>query len=335
MNDDFIWCDLSTFQREDAQQFYQHVFGWTFSESESTDSDYHLAHKNDSSVTALFTMPEPLQALNLPSFWMSYIEVDDVQQTVAKARAIPGVIIEVEPSHFDNNSQYALIRDPSGAGFTVIQGTSFAGKAQNMPGHMVWNVHHVNDITLIKSFYEQVFDWRITPSEQPSQYNIHNTQGTLIAHIEEIPDSVKGPKQYWMPVFLVSSLESTIRMIEQCHGTVVSTLDDSRVMCADPQGGTFIITDQHNEKIASRRNPQQSSLRWKAMLALVIIWNAILMNASWFWGALMIPWIARDLKSGSTHLYELVTRQKHPFQYWTIILSWISIAAYLLASMKQ
>lgn len=104
----------------------------------------------------------------MPPFWMSYIQVSDLEQTVGLAEQ-HGAKVEVRPTSASGGGQVALIRDPSGAGFTCYQGDAFSPKnASLIHGTQVWNELHVSDLTLIKDFYEKVFDWRI---EHPMKMN--------------------------------------------------------------------------------------------------------------------------------------------------------------------
>lgn len=49
----------------------------------------------------------------LPSFWMPYIEVVDIDAAIERAQQAVGKV-EVGPSAFDVNTSIALIRDPLG-----------------------------------------------------------------------------------------------------------------------------------------------------------------------------------------------------------------------------
>ena len=65
-------------------------------------------------------MPEKFQSIRMPSFWMSYIHVQNIEETVRVAKA-NGAIIEVSPEAAPGGGLVALIRDPAGAGFTCYE----------------------------------------------------------------------------------------------------------------------------------------------------------------------------------------------------------------------
>ena len=202
MKSNFIWCDLSTFDINTALEFYSSLFDWKFytNKDESVEEAYNIAYQGKDAVSAIFVMPEYLQKINMPSFWMSYISVINIEEVVSDAEK-NGAIIEIKPTSFDEKSKIALIRDPSGAGFTVYEGKDLKGKSVAGHGRMVWNVLHVSDLGLVKDFYQNVFGFKFKPEpESDYRYGIYNPEDDIIAHAEVLSDEIKGDKQYWMPV---------------------------------------------------------------------------------------------------------------------------------------
>lgn len=245
MKSNFVWCDLSTFDITTAIEFYSGLFGWKFKKisDRSMEEDYHIAYKSSSVASAIFVMPEYLQKMNMPSFWMSYISVENIEDVVDKAKE-NGAIIEVKPTEFDAESRIALIRDPSGAGFTVYEGKALNGK---IPGHgrMVWNVLHINDLDIVESFYKNVFGFSFEQEGgNRSRYGIYNASKELIAHAEILSDDIKGDKQYWIPIFDVDDLAKFKSNVETLGGnTVFIDNGNEYAIFSDTQGASFMVTE--------------------------------------------------------------------------------------------
>ncbi|MEM8878817.1 MAG: VOC family protein, partial [Pseudomonadota bacterium] len=128
---DFVWCDLSTFDVAGTRDFYGRLFGWSYDRIPQPDgSPYDVASINDVPQAGVFEMPEKFQKIGLPSFWMSYIQVDDAAAIVDLARQLGGKV-EVGPIPYGEGALVALIRDPLGAGFTVYQGSDLSVRAQD------------------------------------------------------------------------------------------------------------------------------------------------------------------------------------------------------------
>jgi len=110
MTSKFIWADLSTFDIQSAKRFYNQCFGWEY---QALDDGYLSCLVQDSPTAGLYTMPEKFQGMGMPSFWMSYVHVDDLEKIVRLADA--------------------LIRDPAGAGFTCYEGEDPGDREEGEP----------------------------------------------------------------------------------------------------------------------------------------------------------------------------------------------------------
>ncbi|MEM7661081.1 MAG: VOC family protein [Pseudomonadota bacterium] len=236
----FVWTDLSTFDVRAAEKDFAEMFGWSY----RGGRQYRYALIGSSPVAAIFPMPKRLVDLNMPSFWMSYVHVADLRASVEKARGHDGVVIEIEPTPFDKNATIALIRDPSGAGFTLYEGPEiWSSDTVHGTGRVAGRFHHVPDIGLIEPFYSDMFGWRFQKEvDEPwPVYGILDDRGRLVAKAEEVPEEIRGKFRYWIPCFAVQSLEETRKRLTRRAGELVTDLGDGRLMLADQQGAHFMV----------------------------------------------------------------------------------------------
>lgn len=70
--------------------------------------------------------------------------------------------------------------------------------------------------------------------------------------------------------------------------------------------------------------------KWPVILALILIYLAVLLEWNWVWGVLFIFWTIPSLYSGEVHLVQSVTKKDHPVLYWLIILTWIVLSMILI-----
>ena len=70
--------------------------------------------------------------------------------------------------------------------------------------------------------------------------------------------------------------------------------------------------------------------KWPVILALILIYLAVLLEWNWVWGVLFIFWTIPSLYSGEVHLVQAVTKKDHPVLYWLIILTWIVLSMILI-----
>jgi len=237
MSSEFIWCDLSALRLEKAAAFYMRVLGWDF---DDPSESYRYAYCEREPVAALFDMPALFREINMPSFWMSYIHVDSVSDSVQTASEIGGKV-ELEDKFGDG--KIALIRDPLGAGFTIYEGDMQSGAEGARNGLRVGHTLHVSSQQAVTSFYKSLFSWEISGVGE-NQWHVLSKDGHQVAEIRESPDAERGGFEYWGVTFAVDDLEKCMRAITDSGGTVFSeTLVGARkaFSVADMDGAAFSV----------------------------------------------------------------------------------------------
>jgi len=232
----FIYADLSTYDLIKSQQFYGEVFDWKYYNS---GEDYLIAFVEKKEVTGLYETPKKFQEMKMPSFWMSYIQINNVEATVEIAREFGGIIelVDLEASI----GKIALIRDPAGAGFTVYEGDMLNVRTQDTPNTLIWNELFVSDVSKVKAFYEAIFNWTIVPSET-NRYSILDTEGNEIAVINEVSNFIKGKYEYWAVFFGAKDVAKTKAKVLQNGGSLVYE-DSYSTVLADSFGAFFHVMD--------------------------------------------------------------------------------------------
>ncbi len=66
------------------------------------------------------------------------------------------------------------------------------------------------------------------------------------------------------------------------------------------------------------------------IIALLVIYIAVVMNWQWVWGVLFLMWTVPALYSGRVHLISPVEKKANPVLFWTIVLTWIGLSLYLI-----
>ena len=234
-----IFADLSTYTPAKSISFYENVFGWKYYQ----DSGYFLAYKNDREVVGLYETPEKFKQMRMPHFWMTYIEVDNVVQTVEKAKALGGIIEMVQED--ESFGSVALIRDPQGAGFTIYAGDKIRNvRTKNIVETLTWNELQVSDADNIIPFYSELFEWKFK-KVQDDHFTIHTRNDEYIADARQIQNEYKGKYEYWVCTFTVEDVQKTSDQIVQLGGSVVSD-EGNRIMCTDHSGQAFFYIVEQN-----------------------------------------------------------------------------------------
>ena len=278
-------------------------------------------------------MPQKFQKINMPSFWMSYIQVPNIEETVRVAEQ-QGAKIEVRPQAAPGGGRIALIRDPAGAGFTCYEGDQLGSiDTVAAKGQRVWHELHVSDLAKVKDFYATVFQWHIRPTNQADRHEIYYA-GQLIAGIQVTSNEIKGDKEYWGVYFSTNNLQSTQTRIKQAGGQIVAEQpvgERAAILAYDSQGAAFYVVEMASTATPNPVTGKQSSpIKWRALSGLLLVALAVLLEANWFWGLLFLLWVIPDIKNGSTHFFEYVERHQNPITYWLIMATWVLLSLYLL-----
>ncbi|MEM9916297.1 MAG: VOC family protein [Planctomycetota bacterium] len=348
MHGDFTWTDLSALDLKQATAFYGQVLNWQVVDDAEGDSGagYRTCVVGGEACAGLFSMPAFFRQIKMPSFWMTYIAVDDVDAVVAQAKEL-GAKVELE----DTNplGRIALIRDPAGAGFTCYQGDApSAVSPDRQPGRWAWSELFVSDLAAVQTFYETLFGWSFhAETDDPGRYAIHNRAGKRIGALQVAANDVKGDKEYWVPFFAVANLDQAARQTQALGGQILNThtnIDGTHHLIQDPQGAACYLTapgsaDRVLENNQSSVGQRKASVggrsvlaKWRTILGLILVYVAVLSEASWVWGVLFLIWVLPDLKTGTTYFIEPVPRREHPALYWIIVVTWIAMSAYMLAA---
>lgn len=120
------WTELTTSDPAAAETFYTSLFGWTPKHSAPGSpmvyTEFTVAGANTPSIGMMQKPPHlPPQ---VPSFWLPYFQVTDVDASVEEAKSL-GAQVHFGPENIPDAGRFAVIADPQGAAFAV-----FAPKAR-------------------------------------------------------------------------------------------------------------------------------------------------------------------------------------------------------------
>ncbi len=116
----FCWNELMTRDAKAATNFYTELLGWKAVDSGMPGMEYTMLKAGDKEVGGLMSMPDEVPK-EVPSHWMSYIAVDDVDTLVSKVTDLGGQILH-GPQDIPNVGRFVVIQDPTGAAISLFKG---------------------------------------------------------------------------------------------------------------------------------------------------------------------------------------------------------------------
>lgn len=315
---DFIWCDLSAYKPGRATAFYSAVMGWRWSDV----NGQRVALNGTVPVAAVYQMPAKFMSMGMPSFWMTYIAVDDVAATVEQAQSLGGKV-ELGPEEFPGGGRYALIRDPLGAGFTVLEGEA-GTEASSAPGARAGHALFVSDASAIIPFYEALFGWSFGAASE-GVCGVYRDR-ELLFHCHEVPDpAIRGKEEFWAVLF---SAHGSASAITKHGGGLMTDLDlpeGPAVLAHDPDGAAFIVMKQ-TERAANISPPAP----WRAWVGLGLVAVLSLTGHQWPWVIFLGIALVHGMRDEETWLLQPVRRADHGVLYWLVMGCFALMALYSL-----
>jgi len=114
-----VWTDLTIPNATEVKDFYKSVIGWDSQDFSLGDyNDYVVCNEGTENAVAGICHAKGSNA-NIPPVWLVYVSVANVEESVAKVKALGGEVLE-GPRLMDGNN-FAIIKDPAGAIMAIIE----------------------------------------------------------------------------------------------------------------------------------------------------------------------------------------------------------------------
>lgn len=238
----FCWTDLGTSDQDAAKTFYSRVFGWTADDRPMGPGIYSMMQLRGRDAAAIYGLAPEQLSMGVPSAWLSYISVSDVDASAEKAQAL-GAAIHVPPFDVMEVGRMALVADPQGALFALWQAKKHAGaQLANEPGTWCWNELATSDLEGAETFYTALFGW--TAKKSPDYVEWYD--GTAVRGGMMALKAGQGAPPHWMVYFAVADCDATVELAKSAGATLyfgpidVETVGRFAVM-ADPQGAVLSV----------------------------------------------------------------------------------------------
>lgn len=120
---EFVWNELATTNVQEAKNFYSKVFGWEFIDKNMGDMTYTIIKKDGKEFGGIWSIPTAQQK-QIPPHWLAYVLVENVEQSLTKARQNGATVVKPVQKAGDMGL-FAIIKDPSGAHLALWQNLKY------------------------------------------------------------------------------------------------------------------------------------------------------------------------------------------------------------------
>jgi hypothetical protein len=241
----FAWHELVTTDINAAVKFYKGLLGWTVKEMPmGPDMTYYLFENNGTQVGGGMKAPK-----DVPSNWMTYVNVESCDKTAAKITELGGKIM-VPPTTVPEMLRFACAFDPQGAAFAILEPMGPRANdpmpdGPHPPGTFTWDELHTKDQTAAGKFYGALFGWTGKVADgDPMKYWHWMRNGKDIGGMMTLQQP--GIPPHWLAYIAVSDVEGSTKKVKDLGGKVLmDTMDIPKTgkfsIVQDPTGSAFAL----------------------------------------------------------------------------------------------
>jgi len=204
----FVWRDLISTDPAGSAAFYAAVFGWEVVETDLGPIGTHRLFQTAAGDRVASIIAIPAGNGN-SSNWVAYVRITDIAKVVKRAKTLGGTV-HVGPADIPGVGRYALIEDPTGAGFGVLQ---FDADAPEPPAESVavWHELCAHDVPAALAFYTKLFGIGSQPVPLDNGWPYHlltpaSSDAGPIAGVMQDPAS--RTSSYWVITFATPDLDA-------------------------------------------------------------------------------------------------------------------------------
>jgi predicted enzyme related to lactoylglutathione lyase len=196
----FVWHELMTRDVPGAKKFYSNLVGWK-PQAWPLDPSYTICLSDHGPQAGLFNIPADMPA-DFPAHWANYIGTRDVDGTVAAAVRAGGSIVK-EPEDLKGAGRYAVLKDPQGANFCILDPENARAEVPGPPpvGSFAWHELATSDNEAAFAFYSSLFGWEAMSRMDMGDlgvYLIFGSNGVQRGGMYLKPPDSPGPPN-WLP----------------------------------------------------------------------------------------------------------------------------------------
>lgn len=238
----FVWFEYSSKDAKKAQAFFGELFGWKTKDMEAAGNTYTMIALGDKTIGGYWPAPPPGAPQHAQ--WISHLQVEDATASAARAKQLGGEV-KMEPMKVGDAGTFAVIKDPTGAAFSVWQPDQHHGQADYLgkPGAFVWNELVTDDPERAVAFYSALAGLEEQKMDMGTMtYHVLNRDGSGRAGVMKAQQSGQEPQ--WIPYVQVDNVDQTVERATRMGATAVMPAMDvpevGRIaVLVDPQGATI------------------------------------------------------------------------------------------------
>jgi predicted enzyme related to lactoylglutathione lyase len=242
----FVWHELHTSDRTEAIKFYTTLMRWGTQEVTIDPGDpYVLCLLQGEQEAGITKSKAPA---HVPSHWLPYIAVDDVDKAAAKAAELGAKILQ-SPMDIPSIGRFAAVMDPQGAPFAIFKDAkAYPAEREKPPvGAFCWEELLANDPEAAANFYSSLFGYSVETMDMGpmGKYRVLKRGDRQTAGILQIPKETPHAAS-WLEYIHISDVDGAVRNATELGAKVLAPARDIPnigrfAVLADPTGAPIAV----------------------------------------------------------------------------------------------
>lgn len=253
---DFVWYELMTDNADAAQEFYGSLLGWDFTSGDAPGIDYRLGSMTDTEVVGVMQLTPEMHEGGARPAWIGYIAVTAIDDALTRLDELGGRVL-MGPDHMEGVGHMAMVTDPQGAPFYLIQTEGEASQSfaryEARQGHCAWNELVTDDPAAAGAFYSALVGWEkgeCMDMGEMGPYQMYAAGDYTLGAMMKRPDAM--PVSLWCYYFRVPDIDAAQETVERQGGQVVNGPmevpgGEFVLQGVDPQGAMFSLIGKRGD----------------------------------------------------------------------------------------
>jgi predicted enzyme related to lactoylglutathione lyase len=242
-----LWYENFASDSNKSVDFYGKLMGWGTETVSIGSRPYHMFTLNGKRVGGTLTAPP--EARDMPSHWLMYVGVPDVDAAVKQARGL-GAKVHVEPRDIPGLGRFAVMSDPQGAMFAFWKGERPVDPLEKAKvGQFSWHELGTTDPDKDWDFYQKLFGWEkreVHDMGAMGSYTEWSSPGApfMLGGLFKRPKEM--PVSAWVLYLKVADINKAAEQVKKLGGKIVNGPmevpgGDMIAQGTDPNGAFFAL----------------------------------------------------------------------------------------------
>ncbi len=242
VNGHFVWYDLMARDPKGAEDFYQKVIGWSYTDYPMENMTYRMIKPGEEHIGGIVG----LEQQEVPAHWLSYIQVPDVDEACKRASEMGGHVSH-PPTDIPEVGRFAVVTDPQGGTFSPFTPLKSGESVPEGNGTVAWRELITSDPEAARDFYANLIGWEQDQMKiGDDDYVMFKSGGNFIGGLIMKPIPREQAQPLWIPYFQVEDVDDACKTAEENGGRIqyqpTDIPDIGRfAIMADPDGATFAV----------------------------------------------------------------------------------------------